>query len=405
MTSFESNESNFFEIDGIHLRIWEPNLIVLPIPENRSDSSFSVESVKIKVYLINNTPNPCHLNPNQTLIPELLTSDGQVLQGQIILDEPVNKFQNNIPPQQGFGIWLRELVSNLSQSLKRSETRVFDPRLIDSGLQIPFTLALKLIWQNNRLQFQVINSPRYSPIIFSLLDKSWFFDDLQLGKYQLRFIWGNVDKSESSSDPQTREIVSAVQLATQFVNLRLVEPVGDHNSAIEVDGICFETLMPERVLTLPEKKRGIKTRMQLGIRITNNTPTAVRFSFFATIIPQLVGADGQLHFQEYYRRGTKRPLNSDFPLVIPGENVNFFPYSFLYWRKRDQFVLNIEAGDGGYWSFNALKMGIYKIQLTYNNKDAMAEIYDRETMNTNLIEGIYTGMMSTPKIEFRLVYP
>lgn len=84
MTYFESNESNFFEIDGIHLRIWEPNLIVLPIPENRSDSSISVEIVEIKVYLINNTPNPCHLNPNQTLIPELLTSDGQVLSRPVI---------------------------------------------------------------------------------------------------------------------------------------------------------------------------------------------------------------------------------------------------------------------------------------------------------------------------------
>ncbi|MBN3871260.1 hypothetical protein [Nostoc sp. JL33] len=402
MTSFESNESNFFERDGIHLRIWEPNIIVLPIPENRSDSSISVEIVEIKVYLINNTPNPCHLNPNQTLIPELLTSDGQVLQGQIILDEPVDELQKNIPPQSGFRIWLRQFISHLAQLLKRSETRVFDPRLIDSGLHIPFTLALRLIWQNNRLQFQVINSPRYSPIIFSLLDKSWFFDGLQLGKYQLRFIWGNVGNSESSSDPQTREIVSAVQLATQFVNLRLVEPV-DHNSAIEVDGIRFETLMPERVLTLPEKKHGIKTRMELGIRITNNTPTAVRFSFFATIIPQLLGADGQLHLQGYYRRGTKRPLESDFPLVMPGENVNFFPYSFLYWRKRDQFILNIEAGDGGYWSFDALKAGVYQIRLTYNNKDKITEIYDRETMNMNLIEGIFMGIVSTPKVEFRLV--
>jgi hypothetical protein len=405
MTYFESNESNFLKIDGIHLRIWEPNLIVLPIPENRSDSSISVEIVEIKVYLINNTPNPCHLNPYQTLIPEFLTSDDQVLQGQIILDELVNELQSNILPQQGFGIWLRELVSNLSQSLKRSETRVFDPRLIESGKGISMTLALRLIWQNNHLQLQVINSPRYSPILFSLLDKSLFFDGLQLGKYQLRFIWGNVGNSESSSDPQTREIVSAVQLATQFVNLRLVEPVGDHNSAIEVDGIRFETLMPERVLTLPEKKRGIKTRMQLGIRITNNTPTAVRFSFFATIIPQLVGADSQLHFQEYYRRRTKRPLESDFPLVMPGENVTFFPYSLLYWRKRDQFVLKIEAGDGGYWNFDALKAGVYQIRLVYKNIYVTKEIYNRERMNPNLIEGLWTGMVSTPFIEFCLVQP
>ncbi|WP_193195685.1 hypothetical protein [Nostoc sp. MG11] len=405
MTSVESNESNFFEIDGIHLRIWEPDLIVLPIPENRSDSSISVEIVEIKVYLINNTPNPCHLNPNQTLIPELLTLDGQVLQGQITLDEPVDELQRNIPPQSGFGIWLRQFVSNLANLLKRSETRVFDPRLINSGLHIPLTLALRLIWQNNHLQLQVINSPRYSPIIFSLLDKSWFFDGLQLGKYQLRFIWGNLGNSESSSDLQTRETLSAVQLATQFVNFRLVEPVGSHNNAIEVDGICFETLMPERVLTLPEKKRGIETRMQLGIRIINNTSTAVRFSFFATIIPQLVEANNQVCLRGYFSRITKRPLVSDFPLIMPGENLTFFPYTLFFWCKRNQFTLNIDAGDRGYWSFEALKAGVYQIQLTYNNKDAVAEIYHRETMNTNLIEDIWTGMVSTPQVEFRLVQP
>lgn len=182
-----------------------------------------------------------------------MTSESQVLQGQIILDEPVDELQKNIPPQSGFAIWLRQFVSNLAQWLKRSETRVFDPRLIDSGKGISMTLALRLIWQNNRLQLQVINSPNSLPKIFCFLDKSWFFNSLQPESYQFRFIWGNYGDSKSSSDPQTREIVSAVQLATQFVNLRLVEPVGSYNSAIELNGIRFETLMPERVLTLPEK--------------------------------------------------------------------------------------------------------------------------------------------------------
>ncbi|TWH40343.1 hypothetical protein [Dulcicalothrix desertica] len=43
MASNELNISNIFERDGIHLFIWEPNLIVLPIPDNRLDSYTSVE--------------------------------------------------------------------------------------------------------------------------------------------------------------------------------------------------------------------------------------------------------------------------------------------------------------------------------------------------------------------------
>ncbi|MEH2253849.1 hypothetical protein [Nostoc sp.] len=403
MTSSESNYSNIFQVDGIHLRIFEPNFIVLPIPENRSDSSISVEIVEIKVYLINNTPNPCHLNPNQSLIPDLLTSNGQVLQGQITLDEPVDELQRNIPPQSGFGIWLRPFVSNLAQWLKRSETRVFDPRLINSGLRIPFTLALRLIWQNNHLQLQVINSPNSLSRIFRFLDKSWFFNILQPGSYQLRFIWGNYGERESSSDPQTRETVSAVQLATQFVNLRLVEPVGANNSATQVDGIRFETLIPERLLTLPEKKRGVKTLMQLGIGITNNTSTLVRFSFFATLIPQLVEANGQLCLRSYFRRVTKRRLAYNFPLVMPGEHMSLFPYASLSWYKHDQFALTIDAGDGGYWRFEALKTATYQIHFIYNNKNATEEIYNRESMNTNLVEAIWMGMVSTPTVEFRLI--
>ncbi|MEH2022741.1 hypothetical protein [Nostoc sp.] len=118
--------------------------------------------------------------------------------------------------------------------------------------------------------------------------------------------------------------------------------------------------------------------MQLGIRITNNTPTVVRFSFFVTIIPQLVKANNQVCLQRYFSRTiTKRPLLSDFPLILPGENITFFPYTLFFWCKRNQFTLKIDAGDGGYCIFKALKVGVYQIRLTYNNKEAIAEIYDR----------------------------
>jgi hypothetical protein len=116
-----------------------------------------------------------------------------------------------------------------------------------------------------------------------------------------------------------------------------------------------------------------------------------------------VGADSQVHLRRYYRGYTKRPLESDFPLVMPGENFTFFSYCLLYWRKRDQFIFNIAAGDGGDWSFDALKVGIYKIQLLYKNICLTKEIYNRESMNTNLIEGFWTGIVSTPFIEFCLL--
>jgi hypothetical protein len=301
---------------------------------------------------------------------------------------------------------LNQLLSNLFRGFFPRKTREFDPRLIDYRQYGLATVTLRLFWQNNLLQLQVINRSSFLQIFFSLLDKSWIFNPLQIGAYQLRFIWGIPFRdSESGSDSQTTQGISTEQLATKILNLRLIEPVGANNNATEVDGIRFETLMPEQVLTLPEKKRGVVTRVQLGICITNNTSSPVRLSFFATLIPQLVGGDGQVCLRNYFRRGTKRPLESDFPLVMPGENVSLFPYTSFSWYKRAQFTLTIDAGDGGYWRIEALKPGVYQIQLTYNNKNATAQIYNRESMNTNLVEAILMGIVSTPKVEFRLVQP
>ncbi len=400
MTSSESNYSNAFQGDGIHLRIFEPNFIVLSIPENCPNSSTFVE---ICVYLINNTPNPLRLNSNETLITELLTSDGQVLQGEAAPDELTYRVQRNVGFQQSFRFRLSQFISGLVHWFFRIPKREFYPRLVESGRGIPVTLILKLFWQNNLLRFQVNNSPSYSPIISSLLEESWSFEALQLGTYQLRFVWNSVSSNnESGSDIEITEGISSGQLATQFVNLRLVEPVGDDNSTVEVDGIHFETLVPERMLNLPDKKHRIEIPVQLGIRITNNTSNPVRFNFFNTLIPQLIGVDGQAHLRRYFRRGTKRPLESDFPLVMPGENVTFFPYTSLSWKKCDQFTLNIAFGDGGFWNFEYLKAGIYGIHFMYKNKDPEVEIYDRESMNTNLIEDIWMGIVSMPKVEFCL---
>ncbi|WP_449419520.1 hypothetical protein [Phormidium nigroviride] len=42
----------------------------------------------------------------------------------------------------------------------------------------------------------------------------------------------------------------------------------DSNSG-EVDGMRFETVMPERVLTIPENLSSTSTPVQFGIKVTN----------------------------------------------------------------------------------------------------------------------------------------
>ena len=51
----------------------------------------------------------------------------------------------------------------------------------------------------------------------------------------------------------------------------------NETNGIEVDGVRFETVVSQRVLTIPEAKRGVYTPLKVGIRITNNTQSFFTF--------------------------------------------------------------------------------------------------------------------------------
>ncbi len=398
MTSFECNDSNVVEVNGVRLEILTSDLIVLPIPENRSSSNTSVQ---IGVYITNNTPTPFHFSPNDTLIPELITSDGQALQGQVVTDEPLDQVKTNTLIRPGFRFRLIQLISNLVRSLMRSEARKFNERLIHSGEGEYLSLTARLIWHNSNLQLQFINEYSYLSNIFRL-ENSWSFDALQARTYQLQFTYRSLSNSEPSSEPEMREGIGTKLLKTQLVNLRLIEPLAYNNSAVEVDSIRFQILMPERTLNIPPTQANASNSVQIGICITNHTTIALRFNLFATLIPKLMKANGQAVQGWRARIGTIKPSKSDFSLAIPGECITFFPYAKLLWCKGDQFTLSIATGDGSFWTFEALKPDIYQIQFTYNNKYAVAKTYNRTNSNTNLIESLWIGTVATPCVTFRL---
>ena len=85
------------------------------------------------------------------------------------------------------------------------------------------------------------------------------------------------------------------------------------SNAIEVNGIRFETLVPEPVVILPKSwfkqflhllqfwSRSHSSQLssvpiKLGLSITNNTSREFRFNFYPTpptMLPQIVGADNR----------------------------------------------------------------------------------------------------------------
>lgn len=365
MTELEFFDNDAAEVDGIRMEIWEPDLIVLPIPENRLDANTPVQ---INVFITNNTPTTFAFVYG-ILTPELVEPGGQALHSQKLIDE-------QIPTSQYDGIGIPP---------KRSLVRC---------------LIAKLSWQNNLLQLQAsISDSRRIP---TGSDNFWSFGSLQLGTYQLRFTYLSPKGEFLFADAHTGDIsrvesAETEPLATPFVNLRLVEPVGSDKSAVEVGGIRFETVIPERRLSTPLIQPNVKIPVQIGIQITNNTSTPFRFSSFDTLIPELIGADGLIPRQNFGgSTGWKTPRESDFQLAMPGESVTLFPKAHLVWQADGLLNLIVPGGGRACWKFNDLKLGTYQMQLTYRSPTEKPDL---------LFEDLWMGMVHTPFVEFHLVQP
>jgi hypothetical protein len=380
MTSQEANNSNKVKQDGLQLEIREPQIVALSIPENKPGAT---APLSFTVSVTNHTQAPIPFFYD-ALIPEIIGPDGQALRRK----EPRNR-------QVGSGENRRTLVG--------------------VGEQIVTSLEGRLSWGNNLLQLtglkQAFPSPYYGQIPIDL-DNSSSFDNLGPGEYQLRFIYNSPTGNVLGLEPQTGqqkkiEVTGTDKLTTPFTNFRLLQPLEDNKNAVEVEGIRFETFIPEPLLTLPNNKRNVRNSVQIGMRITNNTPTPFYFSFYATFTPDLVMPDGQVERGGYNSDWMRLPEKSDFLLVTPGKSITFFPSIALSLRKRDNFSLLVTNGYGGYCPFDSLKPGIYQLRFRYENRsDTIQETnLAGESIESRPIEKVWTGRVDTPFVEFRIAQP
>ncbi|MBD2485119.1 hypothetical protein H6G57_24320 [Planktothrix sp. FACHB-1365] len=197
----------------------------------------------------------------------------------------------------------------------------------------------------------------------------------------------------------------------KFANLMSVEPTNDN--AVEVDGIWFEILVPERVLPIPEKEFGFPTPVKIGLRITNQKPTPIRLNRFdpQIVLGLRIVTENGLPVDGEAARGMFLGLRREqltCPLLQSGKSVTFFLDANLYWQDN---LLHLGGTDGlgGGWDFKDLKPGTYKIQFLYNNSSAVNYCrdltQDRKTSIPQRVEGLWTGQATTPFVEVRLVQP
>ncbi len=391
MASRKSKRSKKIQQDGLQtkengllLEITWPENVALSIPENKPGAT---APLSFSVRFTNNTQAPVPFIDYGALIPEIFGSSGQALHRR----EPINR-------QVAIGEYHGSLVG--------------------VGKQTDTYLQGRLSWQQNSLQL-ILHDPIYDGTPIDL-DRSWSFDTLGPGAYQIRFIYEtptgtivytnpftvNIEELlEGKEVPLERIEVTGSQLATPLANFRLLQPVGLNNSAVEVDGIRFETFIPEPLLTLPNKSDSSYQFVQIGIRITNNTPTPFYFSFYDTFIPDLVMPDGEVKGGAYGNDWIRGPEEFDFLLVTPGKSLRFFPGIRLFWTNHSQFSLGVSNGGGGYCSFEQLKPGIYHFRFQYYNTSDTIRKKNRagESIETRPIEKVWTGWVDTPFVEFHLI--
>ena len=390
MTSQESNTSNKVKQDSLQLEISQPQFVALSIPENKPGAT---APLSFTISVTNPTQAPIPFIDDDVLIPEIFGPSGQSLHRV----EPINRQVGN---------------------------REYYGSLVEVGEQTSQSMQGRLFWKNNLLQL-ILHPPTYdkSPID---LDKSWSFDTVGPGEYQIRFIYENPTGTISYIDPldpltylQTRqreriEVTGTGELVTPFANFRLLTPVEDDKNVVEVDGIRFETFIPKPLLTVINRNKSPKAEnySQIGIRITNNTLTPFYFSFYGTFTPDLVTPDGEVLQGGYNSDWTRWQLEkSDFLLVTPGKSATFFPGTSLYWRKLDQFLLNFSNEYGGCCSFESLKPGIYQLRFRYESTLLSIENpygFIEQPLEDWLIEimkKVWTGRIDTPFVEFHLTPP
>jgi len=156
----------------------------------------------------------------------------------------------------------------------------------------------------------------------------------------------------------------------------------NESNAVEVNGIRFETVVSERVLTIPEAKRGVYTLVELGIRVTNNTQMPFYFSYyFYSLFPELIAPDGQVMQTGIRCERINLPIESNYVLVVPGEAVTFSHDAFLFWlqnrkKKRDRkLTLNIPFPDQDIYSFCPLYPDTYQFRFKYRQSGEGMEEY------------------------------
>jgi hypothetical protein len=169
-------------------------------------------------------------------------------------------------------------------------------------------------------------------------------------------------------------------------------------NVIKVDGICFKTLVPETIVLIP--KYGEEALIKFGVRITNQTSTPYRFDL-PFILPEMLNPDGEPMQSSGGQNATRLAEESDIPLIISGESLDFLMDAKLDWYSENYLRLQGNAYYGGIWVFWCPKPGKYQIRFIYQNQLASKKKFTSKEGRTE-IDAFWVGKIQTPFVDLHL---
>jgi hypothetical protein len=180
---------------------------------------------------------------------------------------------------------------------------------------------------------------------------------------------------------------------TELVSVRLVD-----RNAVAADGVTFETVIPDRLLTIPKDAESAPTPIEFGICITNNTSAPVRIRR-DSLMPEVLGLNNEFIFPEILKFRPLTFTEADFPLIPPKQNLTLIWQGFLHsYKIANKKVLGIKVTDDRSKIFFVFspKPGTFQIRLKYSNTDEETTSEDMKILESKHMEGVLTGRSSSP---------
>lgn len=174
-----------------------------------------------------------------------------------------------------------------------------------------------------------------------------------------------------------------------------------NTTAVEVNGIRFETRLKNSLIPLPPKEQNAMTEVEFEIVVTNNTFNTFYFDFGDNLTPLLREATGKIIPGGSGSDWRGQAIESHFRLSRPGETVSFLDY-YVVAYDGEKYVCRFGTERGTWWGAGAVDVGNYEFEFTYRNDESVSKVRF-PGVGSKIIENIWTGEVILPVLKFQLV--